>query len=206
MPALVDGDAVLVDSKVIAEYLEETRPSPALLPADPAARARCRRLELLPDTEIDAAVIALSMFRFFRPGLADTHPDAARAAEAGVRGHFIALDRQLGDAPYLCGAFSRADIALAPHVGACAFLGLAPGAETPRLAAWHARMSERPSVQQTIEEAIASVGQRHDQPFFDTNRLHWRSDRIEQLLRIGLGRWLLDELAAGRAFLPPGAP
>ena len=67
VPALVDGDAVLVDSKVIAEYLEETRPSPALLPADPAARARCRRLELLADTEIDAAVIALAIFRFFRP-------------------------------------------------------------------------------------------------------------------------------------------
>jgi hypothetical protein len=56
-----------------------------------------------------------------------------------------------------------------------------------------------------MEEAITSVTQRHDEPFFDPNRLHWRSDRIEQLLRIGLGRWLLDELDAGRAFLPPGA-
>ena len=62
-------------------------------------------------------------------------------------------------------------------------------------------MSERPSVRQTSEEAIASVGQRHEQPFFDPNRLHWRSDRIEQLLRIGLGRWLLDELGR-RARLP----
>ena len=205
VPALVDGDAVLVDSKVIAEYLEETRPQPALLPADPVARARCRRLELLADTEVDAAVIALSLFRFFRPGLAETHPHADRAAEDGVRGHFTAFERHLGRNDYLCGAFGRADIALAPHVGACAFLGVAPGAETPALAAWHARVSERPSVRQATEEAMASLGHQPDRPFFDASRLHWRSDRIEQLLRIGLGPWLLDELAADRAFLPPGA-
>ena len=66
-------------------------------------------------------------------------------------------------------------------------------------------MNERPSVRETSQEAIASVGQPHEHPFFDTNRPHWRSDRIEQLLRIGLGRWLIDELAAGRAFLPRGA-
>jgi hypothetical protein len=52
---------------------------------------------------------------------------------------------------------------------------------------------------------MASLGHQPDRPFFDPNRLHWRSDRIEQLLRIGLGRWLLDELDAGRAFLPPAA-
>jgi hypothetical protein len=52
---------------------------------------------------------------------------------------------------------------------------------------------------------MASLGHRPDRPFFDASRLHRRSDRIEQLLRIGLGPWLLDELAADRAFLPPGA-
>jgi hypothetical protein len=66
-------------------------------------------------------------------------------------------------------------------------------------------MNERESVQRTTREAMAILGQQHDEPAFDTNRLHWRSDRIEQLLRIGMGPWLLEELAAGRAFLPPGA-
>jgi hypothetical protein len=39
-------------------------------------------------------------------------------------------------------------------------------------------------------------------PFFDNDRLHWRSDRIEMLLRVGLGPWLLEELGADRGFLP----
>ena len=85
VPALVDGETVLFDSKVIAEYLEETYPEPPLLPKDPAARAQCRAFELRADTEIDAAVLAYSLFKFFRPALAEEHPEAFRRSEAGVR-------------------------------------------------------------------------------------------------------------------------
>ena len=203
VPALVDGDVVISDSKVIAEYLEETHPEPALLPKDPTSRAECRALELRCDTEIDAAVLAFALFKFFRPALADEQPEAFRKAESEVRGHFAALDGLLEGRAYLCGSFSRADIALAPHVGACGFLGLAPGDDTPNLAAWQTRVNERESIQRTTQEAMASIGTQVDDPFFDTDRLHWRGDRIEQLLRIGMGAWLLNELAANRAFLPP---
>lgn len=204
VPALVHGDVVLSDSKVIAQYLEETYSSPALLPKDPAERAHCRQLELVSDTEMDAAVLAFSLFKFFRPDLVEKLPDAFRKSEAGVRGHFADLDRRLEGRNYLLGSFGLADIAFAPHVGACAFLGLTPGKDTPHLAAWLARINERESIQRTTREAMASLERKHDDPAFDPNHLHWRSDRIEQLLRVGMGPWLLEELAADRAFLPPG--
>lgn len=44
VPALVDGDQVLIQSPAIIEWLEERFPSPALLPADAAGRARVRAL------------------------------------------------------------------------------------------------------------------------------------------------------------------
>lgn len=44
VPSLQDGDAVLTQSMAILEYLEETHPAPALLPAGPLARARVRAL------------------------------------------------------------------------------------------------------------------------------------------------------------------
>ena len=47
VPALEDGELTLTESLAIIEYLEETRPEPALLPADPAGRARVRSLALL---------------------------------------------------------------------------------------------------------------------------------------------------------------
>jgi maleylacetoacetate isomerase len=49
VPALEldDGGPALVQSLAILEYLEETRPQPALLPKDPRGRARVRGLALI---------------------------------------------------------------------------------------------------------------------------------------------------------------
>lgn len=44
VPTLVDGDLTIGQSMAILEYLEETQPQPALLPADPAGRARVRAI------------------------------------------------------------------------------------------------------------------------------------------------------------------
>jgi maleylpyruvate isomerase len=52
LPTLDDGGALLNQSLAIIEYLEETRPTPALLPKDPAGRARVRSLALLVACEI----------------------------------------------------------------------------------------------------------------------------------------------------------
>jgi len=46
VPLLVDGDLTLAQSLAIVEYLDETHPTPPLLPADPAGRARVRGLAL----------------------------------------------------------------------------------------------------------------------------------------------------------------
>ena len=49
VPALIldDGGAPLFQSMAIMEYLEETKPQPALLPKDPRGRARVRGLALI---------------------------------------------------------------------------------------------------------------------------------------------------------------
>jgi len=52
LPTLDDGGALLNQSLAIIEYLEETRPIPALLPKDAAGRARVRSLALLVACEI----------------------------------------------------------------------------------------------------------------------------------------------------------
>jgi glutathione S-transferase len=202
VPALEDGDTLIFDSKVIAEYLEEVYPEPALLPKDASQRAECRALELLADTQLDSAVIAYSMFKFFRPALLAEKPEAFQVAEAVVRAHFADLDQRLAGRDYFLDSLSRADLAMAPHFGTAALLGLTPGADTPQLAAWHARMQGRESIRRMTKEAVDSLQHQPEEPFFDNKRLQWRSDRIEGLLRAGLGPWLLEELAADRAFLP----
>src|ERR1700733_10880340 len=59
VPVLIDGDLELFDSTQIFEYLEDLKPHPTLWPAEPAARARARQLELLSDEVYFPHVIRL---------------------------------------------------------------------------------------------------------------------------------------------------
>ena len=52
VPALDTGDDILVQSPAIIEWLEETHPTPALLPTDPKARAHVRALAALVGCDI----------------------------------------------------------------------------------------------------------------------------------------------------------
>ena len=52
VPVLVDGGEGIADSTAIALYLEERHPVPALLPADPAGRAKILLLEDWADTTL----------------------------------------------------------------------------------------------------------------------------------------------------------
>jgi len=52
VPALLEGDLVLIQSPAIIEWLEERYPSPALLPAKPEDRARVRALAAIVGCDI----------------------------------------------------------------------------------------------------------------------------------------------------------
>ena len=56
VPVLVDGDDVVSDSSAICRYLEEMRPEPVLIPADPKQRAQMHLIEDWADTTLAAAV------------------------------------------------------------------------------------------------------------------------------------------------------
>jgi len=71
MPALVDGSLVIADSEAIAEYLNEKIPTPNMLPADPAARAKCRERSRFHDTRLEPEVRKL--FAHIAPGARDTN-------------------------------------------------------------------------------------------------------------------------------------
>lgn len=55
VPVLVDGELSVFDSTIIAEYIEDKWPSPALRPAEAADKARARMVEELCDTQCRCA-------------------------------------------------------------------------------------------------------------------------------------------------------
>lgn len=158
VPVLVDGDLTLFDSTVILEYLEDAYPDPPLYPSPPAARARCRLLELYAD-EVLLAPIRLLMHRSEPP-----HPDparrAAQAAEAGrgeatIRTLYDELERRLGTNAYFCGSCTVADIALFMSVLFALRLKGPRLDGHPGLAAWYGRVGARPAVAAVAAEIDA---------------------------------------------------
>jgi glutathione S-transferase len=69
VPALMHEDVVIWDTIAIAEYLNETFPAAQMLPAEKAARARCRSIAGEMHSGFTALREALPMnLRLFRPG------------------------------------------------------------------------------------------------------------------------------------------
>jgi glutathione S-transferase len=159
VPVLIDGDLALYDSTVILEYLEDAYPSPALYPQDPKERARCRLLDVFADEVMLAGFRAL-MHRT-EPHTADdprflANEVKASEAEPLIAGHLAKLEGELSGRSYLCGAFSAADIAVFMAVFWIRRLGGPSLRATPDLAAWYARLSERPAFARVIEEILAA--------------------------------------------------
>ncbi len=159
VPVLVDGSLSVYDSTVILEYLEDAYPEPALYPASPQDRARCRQLELFAD-EIMLAPLRFLMHRT-EPKPADLErwnakELKAREAEPALAGHFAELDRTLRGRDYLCGAFSAADIAVFMPVFWTRRLGGPSLRGHDALAAWYARLCNRPAFARVIAEIRAA--------------------------------------------------
>jgi glutathione S-transferase len=202
VPALLDGDFALYDSTLICEYLEDRYPTPALYPNDARLRARCRLVEDLADTQLDAAMYAVTLVEF---GRRESHPEMHEAARRDMERLYDELETRLGDAEFFCGAYSIADIAVVPHVVAATFLGfgLDPGRH-PRLLAWLGRVQERPAVVRDDADVFETLTrlQAEQRSAFDPYRVQWRSDRLEWVMKNGFAPWFLEEMKAGRAFFP----
>jgi maleylacetoacetate isomerase len=118
VPLLRDGDQMLTQSLAIIEYLDETHPQPALLPASPVERARVRALALDVACEIHP-LNNLRVLRYLVRDLKLTEEDKDRWYRHWVETGLEVVERQLaaqparychGDTPTL------ADCCLVPQV------------------------------------------------------------------------------------------
>lgn len=117
VPALkLDDGSVLINSPLIADWLDSRFPDPRFIPEDPVERTEVRRWEALADGTMDAISASLYELRF--------HDEARRSADwlerqrGKFEAGFAAMEQQLGGRPWCVGkSMSLADIALACHIG-----------------------------------------------------------------------------------------
>lgn len=140
----VDGHAVIFESAVICEYLEETTPKP-LHPEDPLERARHRAW-----IEFGSSLLN-DIWGFY------TAPDAAAFARkrSDIAAKFGRLEQTLGDGPYFAGKpFSLVDAAFGPvfrYFDTFETIGLTDFfAATSKVSAWRTALSARPSVRDAV--------------------------------------------------------
>ena len=153
VPVLIDQAARVFDSTIILEYLEDAYPTPALLPAGAADRARVRMIEEVMDTHYEAINWALGEINWFRRAEGE-FADALKATAARqTQGFFAWLEKQLGEREWFNGAaFGWGDLSVVPYVAASAGMGNAPPAGSA-VARWLERTLARPSVAETVGES-----------------------------------------------------
>ena len=149
VPVLKDGDTVVWESDAIVRYVAATYAVGSLWPEDPAARAVCDQWMCWTAAKHYPDWIAL-FWKFVRrpPGLRnqaeiDVHHAACVTS-------FTALDRRLGEVPYLAGEhFTMADV----PAGMTLYRWFEMDIERPafpNVEAWYARLRERPAYRKAV--------------------------------------------------------
>jgi glutathione S-transferase len=144
VPALADGDTVLYESCIINEYLDEKYPTPRLMPADPAVRAKARILIDFGLTQMDSAYTKLRME--MTKDEKERSPETISAAKEDIKKRLQRLEQELGEKEFLLGEFSLVDADLIPRFTRLEGFGVLPDAALPRMSKYLQRMKERPSV------------------------------------------------------------
>lgn len=161
IPVLRDTDRpepnTLPDSSIICDYIEHKYPDPPLYPADPFMHAQALWFEEYADTSVAETIGRGLFFERIVKKMLHQQPDEAICSSTltkKIPPMFDYLDRAIGDGDYLVGgAFSIADIAVGTMLVNFEHAGETPDAgRWPKLAAFRARVHERPSFKACIDE------------------------------------------------------
>ena len=149
VPVFIDGDLVLNDSSVIAQYIEERWPEPSALPATPEARARARWLEEYSDTRIGEIFIWKGFAaKLVRPRVfKEPHDEDAfqRNLDTGAVEVMDYLESVAPEEGFLAGPFGLADISIASMFRCMRYAEWTPDAKRwPKTCAWLARAESQP--------------------------------------------------------------
>lgn len=155
MPAIEVDGVQLSESLAIVRYLEQLRPDPALVPADPMEGAKV--MELVCHLKLHVELVArrlLPEVLFKQPVSEETKT----AVKADLAQGLAAVDRLFVAAPYAAGdAVTLADFYTYYCLGmatgmSTAIYGADPLADYPRIQEVFARMAQHPSVQRVEHE------------------------------------------------------
>lgn len=156
VPVLAIDGLLLAESVAILEYLEETRSTPSLSPADPAGRALMRQLVqiIVSDTQPLQNLSVLQNIDALTGNNESRKTWAERYIARGFDAYEATLAHAAGPGPFSCGSrLSMADLCLVPQCYNARRQGMDIAARWPRIAAIEAACLAQPSGQRSAPEA-----------------------------------------------------
>ncbi len=150
VPTLQEDDFLLWESNAILHYLEATHPAPPLVPADARGRALVDMHTRLCDIQMARQTGTIVFPKRFLPR--ERWDEKAMAqAKTEIERHLEILERQLAGREYLVAdRYTLAEVSYTPFVQFLPLMEIDPPA---RVAAWVARMLDRPSARETSPAA-----------------------------------------------------
>jgi glutathione S-transferase len=162
IPFITTAQGALCESQPILEWIEESWPEPALLPAEPFARAKVRELTTFIDWHLEMAARQLYGPAFFGAApLSDANAGRIRKqVETGIAG----FKRLARFSPYVAGnSFTMADCSAFNHLPLVAMATKAVYGEDLLAAggvdhkAYTRLVGERPSAQKVVADRKAAA-------------------------------------------------
>jgi glutathione S-transferase len=153
-PVFIDDDGTVVQSAVIAEYLDETygptRGVQRLLPLEKRPRVETRRLvdwfNVKFFEEVTSWLVTEKVYKRFSPQGGAPDMDLVRVGRANIRHHMRYIGYLTSTRNWLAGdKLTYADFAAAAHISCADYLGDVPWDEDEAAKHWYQRIKSRPA-------------------------------------------------------------
>ena len=158
VPVLRLDGIMMAESGPICEYIEDTRPEPALLPSDPVQRLEVRRLVGWFDDKFHSEVTSKLLYeRVNKKVMKQGYPDSTnvKAGAKAIKYHLDYMAWLLDHRRWLAGdVMTLADFAAAAHLSSLDYISDVDWTRSEVVKDWYAKIKSRPAFRSILADQM----------------------------------------------------
>ncbi len=158
VPVLKLDGITMAESAAICEYIEETRPDPALLPSDAAGRLETRRLVSWFDDKFHHEVTSKLLYERVNKKISKVgYPDSTnvKAGAKAIKYHIDYMGWLLDHRRWLAGdTMTLADFAAAAHLSSLDYISDVDWNRNEAVKDWYAKIKSRPAFRSILADQV----------------------------------------------------